>query len=114
MNVNQYTSVSYEKVIKEIPVVTTTYKEIEELVRKEEQVYEVELTQEQVDVIVAFCGNITGGGPIRRLTDSIWNGLQKYASNQGSSYKKSYHFEDYFRVKESTYKDCGYVVVKGY
>jgi len=114
MNVNQYTNVSYEKVIKEVPVVTTTYKEVEELVKKEEQVYEVELTQEQLDVIVAICGNITGGGPTRRLTDSIWSGLQKYASNSGSVTMKTYHFEDYFRVKESSYKECGYIVTKEY
>jgi len=112
MKVIPYTQVSYDTITEEIPVVTTTYETRTKVVEKEQKLYEVTLTQEQVDVIVAITGNVIGGGPNRRLTDGIWVGLQKHASNEGSSSKKSYHFEDYFRVKESTYKDSGYIVTK--
>jgi hypothetical protein len=115
MNVNPYTKVSYDTITETIPVVTTTYESKTKYVMKEEQVYEVNLTQEQVDVIVAICGNITGGGDTRLLTDSIWSGLQKHASRNGDKYSdKKYSFKDYFIVKESSYNESGYIVVKGY
>jgi len=112
MNVIPYIHYSSETITEKVPVVTTTYETRTKVVEKEEKLFKVDLTQEQVDVIVAITGNIIGGGQTRRLTDAIWSGLQKHASNEGSSSKKSYHFEDYFTVKESSHNEYGYIVTK--
>jgi len=113
MNVIQYTNIYSETITEEVPVVTTTYETRTKVIEKAENLYEVTLTQEQVDVIVAITGNVIGGGPNRRLTDGIWTGLSKYATKEkmNSSYRK-HSFKDFFVVKESSIGNCGYIVTK--
>jgi hypothetical protein len=112
MNVNPYTKVSYDTITETIPVVTTTYESKTKYVMKEEQVYEVTLTQEQVDVIVAICGNVIGGGDTRRITDSIWEGLQNYSTRADTGWtSRKYSFKDFFLVDTSSY-NSRYLITK--
>ena len=87
MKVNQYTSISIE----------TIYKEVEK------EVYQVELSQEQLDVIVALCGNVIGGGPARELTDSLYEGLYEYTTKNDYGTNKN-RFSSYFQILETTDK----------
>lgn len=101
MKVIQYTNTSQETFTEEVTVLVPTVKEIEVTKMVMKHTYQVELTQEQVDVIVAICGNVIGGGPTRRLTDGIWSGLQDYASKTEDGCRK-YSFGHFFKVDASS------------
>jgi hypothetical protein len=110
MKVNPYTSISYETSIEEVPTLVTVIKEVKKTKKVEKKVYEVELNQEQLDLIVAVCGNVVGGGNTRKITDDIYVGLQEYATkkdyNDGSlSIYKKYSFKDFFMVNTNQWNN---------
>jgi hypothetical protein len=112
MNVNPSTEISYETITETVPVITTTYESKTKFIKTEKQVYEVTLTQEQVDVIVAICGNVIGGGDTRCITDSIWEGLQNHSTRADTGWaSRKYSFKDFFLVDTSSY-NSRYLVTK--
>jgi len=82
MKVNPYTSIFYNEIIEEYTELVPTVKQIKRTERVEKKTYEVELSQEQLDLIVAITGNIIGGGSTRKLSDSIYEGLHEYCSKK--------------------------------
>ena len=101
MKVNPSTRISYDVVTEEVTRYTPNIVEIKRTVRKEEKVYEVELTQEQLDLLVAICGHVVEGGPVRELTDSIFFGLVEYATRDEQNYCEENKFSTYFEDKLS-------------
>jgi len=86
MKVNQYTNISYE--FSDDIIVNTN----------ETKRYEIDISQEQLDIIVAVMGSVVGLGKIRKLTDSIYEGLEKYSTDDGDlpggQREMSYYFEE--------------------
>lgn len=109
MNVIPYTITSHEKVEEEITVMVPTIQKIEVNRLVDTTVYDVTLTQEQVDIIVAVFGHVTNGGPVRKLTNSLYEGLVDHASQDDESKAKN-KFPTYFKNELS--RSCGTLQAK--
>lgn len=53
-----------------------------------ESIYTVTLNQHELNVLTELAGSVTGGGPIRVLTDNIWQTLKEYRNTDSLEYLK--------------------------
>jgi hypothetical protein len=57
--------------------------------------FNVELTQEEIDLIVILTGRVGGSGRARKITDKIYYGLADHCSHPGTMHK----LEEQYKVE---------------
>jgi len=62
--------------------------------------YEVDMSQEELDILVAITGSVVGTGKVRKLTDSIYECLEKSATCYYESIYEQKSMKDYFIQEE--------------
>jgi hypothetical protein len=92
MKVNQYINVEYES---NDSIIAMT---------KETNRYEVDISQEQLDILVAITGSISGRGQVRKVTDDMYESMYSYATPHHDFPVEHNSLNDYFNEEELTVK----------
>ena len=71
-----------------------------EVVVKTEKVHTIELTHEELHWLILICGNISGGGKIRKFTDEIYCSYRDAGFTYEDMHESNFIKEGEIKVKE--------------